>query len=156
MNAAQQKAPGGNEGNHSWQSRHTNHSARPSRPQARAFRQFPPYSNQARRRLDPSEARRIAAFGTLFVHVGFEAWDWMYDTRAAILSPVGQDVEACDWSVCALATPPVLVIDRGATDEHLERVALACLRDGAQRVMVLQPGHESVTFTGQWVTHGAS
>ena len=154
MTAAQQKAPGGNGGD-SWQNTHLNHSPSHSRPQARAFRQFPPYSNQARRRLDPSQARRIAAFSTLFIHAGLDAWDWMYDTRAAILSPVGQDVEACDWSVCALATPPVLLIDRGATDEHLERVALACLRDGAQRVMVLQPGHDSVTFTGQGVTHGA-
>ena len=154
MNAAQQKAPGGNGGD-SWQNQHANHSARPSRPQARAFRQFPPYSNQARQRLDPSQAKRTPGFSTLFIHAGLDAWDWKDDPRAFVLSPADQDPAAFDWSVCALATPPVLLIDRGATDEHLERVALACLRDGAQRVRVLQRGHDSVTFTGQGVTHGA-
>ena len=127
-----------------------------AKPQGRAFRQFPPYSNQARQRLHPSQAGRIPAFDTLFVHVGHSAWDFKDDRCAFVLSPNFQDVESCDWSVCALATPPVLVIDRGATDEHLERVAMSCLRDGALRVMVLQPGHDSVTFTGQGVTHGIS
>jgi len=127
-----------------------------AKPQGRAFRQFPPYSKQARQRLHPSQAKRVPGFGTLFVHVGRAAWDWKDDNRAFVLSPNTQDIEACDWSVCALATPPVLLIDRGATDDHLKRVALACLRDGARRVRVLQPGHDSVTFTGLGVTHGIS
>ena len=127
-----------------------------AKPQGRAFRQFPPYSNLARQRLHLSQAGRTPAFNTLFVHVGHEAWDWKHDRRAFILSPNFQDVEACDWSVCARATPPVLLIDRGATDEHLERVAMSCLRDGAQKVMVLQPGHNSVLLKAQGVAHGIS
>ena len=121
----------------------------------RAYRKFPPFSNQAHHRLHPSQARRIPAFGTLFIHAGHSAWDWKDAPRAFVLSPEPSTVWGMDWSVCALATPPVLLIDRGATDEHLERVAMACLRDGAQRVMVLQPGHDSVTFSGHGVTHGA-
>lgn len=125
-------------------------------PMQRGRTKTPPYSNQARQRLHPSQAKRVPGHGVLFVHVGRAAWDWKGDPRAFILSPADQDPAAHDWSVCALATPPVLLIDRGATDEHLERVALACLRDGARRVRVLQPGHDSVTFTGQGVTHGIS
>ena len=122
-----------------------------AKPQGRAF---PPYSNQARQRLHPSMANRVPGFGTLFIHAGANAWYWGSDNRAFILSPNFQDVEACDWSVCARATPPVLLIDRGATDEHLERVAMSCLRDGAQRVLVLQPAHDSVLLKAQGVTHG--
>ena len=125
------------------------------RPKARAFRQFPPYSNQARQRLHPSQAKRTPAFNTLFVHVGHAAWDWKDDSRAFMLSPADQDPAAHDWSVCTLATPPVLLIDRGATDEHLERVAMACLRDGARRVLVLQPPAPSTLFVGNEVQHGA-
>ena len=135
------------------QSQHAKPSPSPTRPQARAL---PPYSNQARRRLDPSQARRIAAFSVLFIHAGREAWDWKDDPRAFVLSPHDHDPAAHDWSVCARATPPVLLIDRGATDDHLERVAMACLRDGAERVMVLQRGHESVTLSRLEVTHGVS
>ncbi len=127
-----------------------------ARPQARAYRQFPPYANQARQRLHPSQAGHIQAFSTLFVHVGFDAWRWKDDPRAFVLSPADQDPAAHDWSVCAQATPPVLMVDRGATDEQLERVAMACLRDGAQRVLVLQPGHASVLLKAQEVQHGVS
>ncbi|MEW5838358.1 MAG: hypothetical protein AB1717_05960 [Pseudomonadota bacterium] len=125
-----------------------------ARPQGRAFRQFPPYSNQARQRLHPSQAGRTPAHQTLFIHAGRNAWDYKSDPCAFVLSPCDQDPAAHDWSVCKLATPPVLIVDRGATDDHLERVALACLRDGAQRVLVLQPPAPSTLFVGNEVQHG--
>ena len=120
-----------------------------------AGRTQPPYATQARHRLSASQATCTPGHGTLFVHAGHGAWDWKDDSRAFVLSPNFQDIEACDWSVCALATQPVLIINRGATDDHLGRLARACLRDGARRVLVLQPPARSALFVAKEVTHGA-
>ena len=119
-------------------------------------RRPPPYSRTARARLSEYMRNKVAGFGTLFIHAGRAAWDWKDDTRAAVLSPEDQDPAARDWSVCQLATPPVLVINRNASDAHLAATAKACLRDGARRVLVLQPPARSALFVAQGVTHGAS
>jgi len=76
----------------------------------------------------------------LFIHAGRDAWDWMYDTRAALLSPENDDPAARDWSACKLATQPVLVINRNASDAHLAATAKACLRDGARKVLFVGLG----------------
>jgi len=126
-----------------------NHSVQVRRPQ-------PPNARTARRRLSEYMRNKVAGFGTLFVHAGRDAWDWMYDTRAAVLSPEDQNPALLDWGVCKLATQPVLIINRNASDEHLGRVVRACLRDGAARVLVLQPPARSALFVAKGVTHGAS
>jgi len=126
MNAAHKKTEGGNLGQ--FKKTHTNHSAPTRRPQ-------PPYAHTARRRLSEYMRNKIAAFGTLFVHAGRDAWDWKIDPRAAVLSPEDQDPALLDWSVCKLATGPVLVISRNASQAHLEATARACLRDGARKVL---------------------
>lgn len=119
-------------------------------------RRPPPYSHTARVRLSEYMRNKVAGFGTLFVHAGRNAWDWKDDPRAAVLSPEHDDPAARDWSVCQLATPPMLVINRNASDAHLAATAKACLRDGARRVLVLQPPARSALFVAQGVTHGAS
>jgi len=131
MNPAQQKGRVCAPGLH--QKTQGNHSVTPRRPQ-------PPCARTARARLAPYAATKIAAFGTLFVHCGRDAWDWMYDTRAAVLSPEDDDPAARDWSICQLATQPVLVINRDSSQAHLEATARACLRDGARRVLFVGLG----------------
>ena len=121
-----------------------------------AGRTQPPYSRTARARLSEYMRNKVPAYGTLFVHAGRDAWDWKDDPRAAVLSPEDSDPAALVWSVCQLATPPVLIINRNASDEHLGRVVRACLRDGAARVLVLQPPARSALFVAKGVTHGAS
>jgi len=133
MNAAHKKAPGVNGGDVLVSSQPLNHSAPHRRPQ-------PPYAHTARRRLSEYMRNKVAAFGTLFVHARRDAWDWMYDTRAAVLSPEDQDPALMDWSVCKLATAPVLVINRNASQTHMEATARACLRDGARRVLFVGLG----------------
>jgi hypothetical protein len=110
-----------------------NHSVQVRRPQ-------PPNARTARRRLSAYMRNKVAGFGTLFVHAGRDAWDWMYDTRAAVLAPEDQDPALLDWSICQLAAPPVLVINRNASQAHLEATARACLRDGARRVLFVGLG----------------
>jgi len=95
----------------------------------------PPYAHTARRRLSEYMRNKVAGFGTLFVHAGRDAWDWKIDPRAALLSPEDQNPALLDWSVCKLATGPVLVINRNASQAHLEATARACLRDGAHKVL---------------------
>jgi len=110
-----------------------NHSVTTRRPQ-------PPYAHTARRRLSEYMRNKIAAFGTLFVHCGRDAWDWKIDPRAAVIAPEDQDPALLDWSVCKLATGPVLVISRNASQAHLEATARACLRDGARKVLFVGLG----------------
>lgn len=105
-----------------------------------AGRRTPPYSRTARLRLSEYMRNKVAGFGTLFVHAGRAAWDWKDDTRAAVLSPEDKDPALLDWSVCKLATPPVLVINRNASQAHLEATARACLRDGARKVLFVGLG----------------
>lgn len=116
----------------------------------------PPYAHTARTRLSPRLQGRIPGFGTLFIHAGLDAWGWKDDNRAFVLAPEDTDPALLDWSVCQLAAPPVLVINRHASDAHLADVARACLRDGARRVLVLQPPARSALFVAKEVTHGAS
>lgn len=97
----------------------------------------PPYATQARHRLSAGQATRTPGYGTLFIHAGRTAWVWKDDTRAAVLSPEHDDPAARDWSLCRLAVPPVLVINRNASQAHLEATARACLRDGAQKILFL-------------------
>ena len=127
-NPAQQKTGEGRPGY--LQKAHSNHSAPARRLQ-------PPCAHTASRRLSPYMRNKIAAFGTLFIHAGRDAWSWKDDPRAAVLSHEDQDPALLDWSVCKLATPPVLVINRGASQAHLEATARACLRDGAQKVLFI-------------------
>ena len=115
------------------QNHYTNHSAPARRPQ-------PPNARTARLRLSPYMRNKVAGFGTLFINAGRDAWDWLHDTRAAVLSPEDEDPELLDWSVCKLATQPVLILNRNASQAHLEAVAKACLRDGAQRVLFVGLG----------------
>ena len=105
-----------------------------------AGRTQPPYSRTARLRLSEYTRNKVPAHGTLFVHCGRDAWSWKDDPRAALLSPEDQDPALLDWSVCQLATPPVLVINRNASQAHLEATARACLRDGARRVLFVGLG----------------
>jgi len=97
----------------------------------------PPYANTARRRLAQYMKGKTPGFGTLFINAGRNAWDWKDDPRAAVLSPEDRDPGDLDWSVCQFATPPILVINRNASDAHLEATARACLRAGARKVMFL-------------------
>jgi len=105
-----------------------NHSFTPRRPQ-------PPNARAARRRLSEYMRGKVPGFGTLFIHAGRGAWDWLDDPRAAVLSPDDIDPASRDWSVCQLATPPVLIINREASEQHLEATAMACLRGGARKVL---------------------
>ena len=116
----------------------------------------PPYARIARTRLSQFMRTKVACFSTLFVHAGRDAWDWKNDSRAAVLSPEGQDPATRDWTVCKLATPPVLLINRNASDEHLAATARACLRDGAVRVFILGTSNpRGVLFSAKEVQHGA-
>jgi hypothetical protein len=133
MNAAHKKAPGVNGGDVLASNQRANNSAPARRPQ-------PPNARTARARLAPYMATKIAGFGTLFVHAGRDVWDWMYDTRAAVLAPEYQDPALLDWSVCKLATQPVLLINRNASQAHLEATARALLRDGARKVLFVGLG----------------
>lgn len=119
-------------------------------------RRPPPCSRSARAKLAAYHQQGVGGLRSLFIHAGRAAWDWKDDTRAALLSPEDEDPAARDWSVCQLATPPVLVINRNASDAHLAATAKACLRDGAARVLVLQPPARSALFVAKEVTHGAS
>jgi len=126
LNSTHKKTGGGSPGQS--QNLQSNHSHTTRRPQ-------PPNARTARARLQPYMRGKVPGYGTLFVHAGRDAWDWMYDTRAAVLSPENDDPAARDWSVCKLATAPVLVINRNASDAHLAATAKACLRDGAHKVL---------------------
>lgn len=97
----------------------------------------PPYTRQAAARLAEYNRDKVPAYSTLFIHAGREAWDWKGDNRAFVLSHEYTDPAALDWSICQLATPPVLVINRNASQAHLEATARACLRDGARKVLFL-------------------
>jgi len=116
----------------------------------------PPCARTARNRLSPYMRTKIAGYGVLFVHAGRDAWSWKDDSRAAVLSPEDQDPATRDWSLCKLAIPPILVINRNSSDAHLEATAKACLRDGAHRVLVLQPPARSALFVAKEVTNGAN
>ena len=144
-NRAQQKTPelGGRRGFSGLEQNLVGHvNATPRRLQ-------PPYANLARQRLHPSMAGRVPGFGSMFVHVGANAWDWKSDSRAFLVVPHGVNTENLNFSVCALATQPILVIDRGASDAELAVVARAIIRDSGQRCYVIQDnGKSSAVFRG--------
>lgn len=109
----------------------------------------PPYANLARTRLHPSMAGCVPGFGSMFVHVGANAWDWKSDSRAFLVVPHGANTENLNFSVCKLATQPILVLDRGASDDELAAVARAIIRDSGQRCYVIQDnGKSSAIFRG--------
>jgi hypothetical protein len=83
---------------------------------------------------------KVPGYGTVFINTGRAAWEWKDDPRAALLSPENDDPADRDWSVCKLATQPVLVINRNASDAHLAATAKACLRDGARKVLFVGLG----------------
>jgi len=116
----------------------------------------PPYAHSALRRLAPYMKGKTPGFGTLFVNAGRDAWAWKNDPRAAVLAPEDQDPALLDWTVCKRATPPVLLINRNASDDHLVATAKACLRDGAVRVFILGTSNpRGVLFSAKEVQHGA-
>jgi len=92
----------------------------------------PPYARTARNRLSQYMRGKVPGFGTLFVNAGRAAWDWKNEPNAFVLSPEDEDPATRDWGVCTQATQPILIVNREASQSHLEATARACLRDGCQ------------------------
>jgi len=81
---------------------------------------------------------------TIWIACGPEAWRYAHDEyqstgahRLLLVAPPDSDPAALDWSMCA-GHPPVLIWPCGATtDEQVSALAAALLRDGVERVLVL-------------------
>ncbi|MGH8529338.1 MAG: hypothetical protein ACRETN_05775 [Nevskiales bacterium] len=79
---------------------------------------------------------------TLFIVHGTEGWRratlLKLRTALMLLCP-GEDPEGKDWSLATRAGPPVLLVQAGEESQpnESERLAVALIRDGVQRVLRL-------------------
>ncbi len=108
-------------------------------------RRRPPYGRLLTTRLsDPQNCHRY--WGTspdghlsLWVLIGPCAWDtaraWI-DTRLLVVAPPNEDLSQYDWQMLA-GHPPVLVWPCGkVSQEQLDGLAVALIRDGVERLLV--------------------
>lgn len=118
-------------------------------------RRIPPYARQLRARL-ASAAERKRAYGTsangervtFWVAAGADAWQWVRERPhfLATLLPSGEVPEVFDWSICH-GQPPTLVVVVGTLPPDIpQRLAVAILRDGGERVIVYFPNGQSMRF----------
>lgn len=77
---------------------------------------------------------------TFFVAAGSDAWGWVHsrlDRFFTTLLPPGEDPDLFDWSVLK-DHPPVLIVATSELDPAIvDSLATALVRDGAERVLVL-------------------
>lgn len=70
---------------------------------------------------------------------GHSAWSWAereHTRRLLLLAPFDHDPSLFDWSLTKQHAPVVVTSFDNVTADFLERLAVAILRDGCQRVLV--------------------
>lgn len=79
---------------------------------------------------------------SLFVAAGGpRAWAWArheIEHRLVLMAPQERDPCEYSWRLCA-EHAPAIIFSFDATVEHMERCAIALLRDGAERTLVQFP-----------------